>query len=455
MKKALALALCLAMAFAFAACGQTTPEASSASPSAQAGGEKVQITYSYWGTPDESATVQTVADTFNASQDRIEVTVMPIPHEEYVTKLNTMATATELPDCGIMSEAGVLQFAESGLLADVSTMYGEGDSKPLDSLTFKYESKPVAYSAANEVLLLYYNKDMFDKAKVAYPPADAANAWTWDQFVDTAKLLTLDANGNNAKSPSFDANNIVQYGCMVENLTWQLEVWALSNGSGFYSEDGSKVIINDAAAAEAIQKVADLYLKDHVAPLSTGITDDGMQRSIVAGTCAMATGGAWNVGTCLSSARDEGLNYGVGVLPYMQQKVTICTGGPNVVFSQSEHPAEAMEFIKWYMQEENSWSLIESGIWMPILSKWYTDESLRHKWVDNPAFPPYDEYKTAVVDYAAKYAKSASWYYVNNTTDFNTQLGALLGPVWTGEKTAQQVLDEGYDALVGAYEGNG
>ena len=64
----------------------------------------------------------------------------------------------------------------------------------------------------------------------------------------TAKLLTLDANGNNAKSPKFDAKNIVQYGCMVENLTWQLEVWCLSNGSGFYSKDGSKVTINDPAA---------------------------------------------------------------------------------------------------------------------------------------------------------------------------------------------------------------
>lgn len=52
-------------------------------------------------------------------------------------------------------------------------------------------------------------------------------------------------------------------------------------------------------------------------------------------------------------------------------------------------------------------------------------------------------------------AKSTSWYYVNNTTDFNTILGSLLGPVWTGEKTAQQAIDDGYDSLVAAYEGNG
>ena len=416
---------------------------------------RVNILYSFWGTPDEGAAVQAVADKFTASQDRIKVEVLSIPHDNYDTRLNIMATAKELPDCGIMSEAGVLQYAENGLLYDVSNMYAAGDSKPLDSLTFKFDNTPVAYSAANEILLMYYNKDMFDAAGVDYPPVNAADAWSWDEFVSTAKLLTLDSKGNNANSPDFNPNNIVQYGCMIENLTWQLEVWCLSNGSGFYSEDGSEVTINDSAAIDAIQKIADLHLVEHVAPLSAGLTDDGVQRSLIAGTCAMTTNGAWNVGTCLASARDEGLNYGVAVLPYMKERVTICTGGPQVVFSQTEHPEEAMEWIKWYLREENSWALIESGIWMPILDKWYTDEALTRKWVENPNFPDYNDYKSAVVDYAKDYSRSTSWYYVNNTVDFNTLLGSLLGEVWTGNKTAKEAINGGYNALLDAREGNG
>ncbi|WP_293894164.1 MULTISPECIES: ABC transporter substrate-binding protein [unclassified Sphaerochaeta] len=440
----LTVLLCILIAMALPAAG-----------SKEAGdqGKRVNITYSFWGTPDEGATVQKVADRFNASQQRITVEIMAIPHDTYVTKLNTLATAKNLPDCGIMSEAGVLQFAENGLLYDISTMYGAGDSKPLDSLAFRYQGKPVAYSAANEILLLFYNKTMFDKAGVPYPPTDAANAWTWDEFVQVAKRLTLDSNGNDATSSAFNPNAIVQYGAMVENLTWQLEVWCLSNGSGFYAEDGSKVIINEAAATEALQKIADLHLVHHVAPLSSGLTDDGVQRSLIAGTCAMTTNGAWNVGTSLASARAEGLNYGVAVLPYMKEKVTICTGGPNVVFSQTKHPEEAMEWVKWYMQEENSWSLIETGIWMPILEKWYTDEALTRKWVENPNFPPYDEYKKAVVDYAREYSRSTSWYYVNNTNDFNTLLGSILGDVWTGKKTAKDAIDQNYTQLVSAFKG--
>lgn len=467
-KKLLAVLMMALMTFSLAACGKDTTESSgdnnpndaanssseSTPTEAASTGEKVKITYSMWGSAEEGSVTQALADKFNASQDRIEVEVVAIPWENYMTKLNTMATARELPDTGIMSEAGVLQWAEQGMLADIGSMYGENDSKPLDCLAFKYDGKPVAYSAANEIILMYYNKDMFDAAGVAYPPSSVDNAWTWDEFVATAKKLTSDKNGKHPDESGFDAQNIVKYGCLVENLAWQLETWPISNGAGYYSKDGSQVTINDPASIEAIQKVADLYLVDHVAPLSTGATDDSIQRSIIAGTCAMGTGGAWNVGTCLSDARAEGLNYGVAVLPYMKEKTTLCTGGPNVVFSQTKHPEEAMEWLKWYYQEENSWALISTGIWMPILDKWYTDEEMTHKWVDNPNFPPYEEYKSAVVDYAKSTARSASWYYVNNTVDFNNLLTSVLGDVWTGKITAEEAITQNIDALKAAYEGN-
>lgn len=463
--KWLAIVLGIAMLVTLlAACGgakeapettQTTAGTTTAAPTTAAPAEKVKITYSFWGSADETKVVQAAMDKFNASQDKIEVSTMVIPWESYMTKLNTMATAGELPDTGMMQEASLLQWAKQGVLADISTMFGEGEAKPLDSLTYKYEGKPVAYANANEILLLYYNKDMFDAAGVAYPPASADKAWTWDEFVAAARKLTVDKNGKHPEEAGFDPQNIKQYGCLVENLPWQLETWAISNGGGYYAKDGSKVIINEPASIEGIQKIADLYLKDHVAPLSTGATDDSIQRSIIARTCAMGTGGAWNVGTCLSTAREEGLNYGVAVLPYMKEKVTLCTAGATAIFNQTKHLREAMDWVKWYSLEENSWGLIESGIWMPRLDKYYTDEAFTHKWVDNPNFPPYDEYKSAVVDYAKdmNITRSASWFYVVNTVDFNNLLNSVLGDVWTGKTTAEKAITSNIDKLNAAFQG--
>lgn len=431
-----------------------TPKTETETPAStsESTGEKVHITYAQWGNETETAATQAVADKFNQSQDEIEVEVIKIDHDTYVTKLNAMATAGELPDTAIMSEAGVLKFAENGLLADISSMYGEGDSKPLDSITFKYQGTPVAYSAANEVLNLWYNIDLLEEIcskqglNVAdfTPPASADSAWDWDTFVKIAQTLTVDINGNNALSPDFDPANVDVYGCTVNTLPWQLEVWAKSNGGGYYSADGKECTINDDATVEALQKIADLSDVYHCAPPVTSAAN-ALESSLGSKKVVMATDGTWNVGTFLGPSAD--FKYGVGVLPYMKEKVTICTGGPNVVFATTKHPEEAMTWLKWYYQEENSWSLIEAGTWMPILDKWYTDDEFTNKWIDNPNYPDHDMYKSAVVDYARENSQSTAWYYINATDEFNATLDSAFSAVWSGDQTMKEAIDEYYDEL--------
>lgn len=459
-----------------AGCGSTeqtgiadeeTPKASDAASGTSAdtasdttdSGDRVHITYAQWGNETETAATQKVADKFNSEQDDIEVEVVKIDHDSYVTKLNAMATAGELPDTAIMSEAGVLKFAENGLLADISSMYGENDAKPLDSLTFRYQGTAVAYSAANEVLNTWYNIDLLnevcekegiDPAEVT-PPASADDAWDWDTFVKVAQTLTLDTSGRNALDPDFDPDNIDVYGCTVNTLPWQLEVWAKSNGAGYYIEDGTKCTIDDPATVDALQKIADLSNVYHCAPPVTSAAN-ALESSLGSKKVVMATDGAWNVGTYLGPNAD--FKYGVGVLPYMKEKVTICTGGPNVVFSTTEHPEEAMTWLKWYYQEENSWSLIEAGTWMPILENWYTDEALTDKWIDNPNYPDHDMYKSAVVDYAMNNCESASWYYVNGTDEFNSTLDTVFSTVWSGDETMQEAIDENKEELNDIFEEN-
>jgi multiple sugar transport system substrate-binding protein len=69
--------------------------------------------------------------------------------------------------------------------------------------------------------LIYYNADLFDKAGLEYPPAEIGKKyvldgksvdWDWTTVAEIARRLTVDANGNNAKSLDFEANKIVQFG---------------------------------------------------------------------------------------------------------------------------------------------------------------------------------------------------------------------------------------------------
>ena len=113
----------------------------------------------------------------------------------------------------------------------------------------------------------------------------------------------------------------------------------------------------------------------------------------------------------------------------------------------SKHPEEAMTWLKWYYQEENSWSLIEAGTWMPILDKWYTDDEFTNKWIDNPNYPDHDMYKSAVVDYARENSQSTAWYYINATDEFNATLDSAFSAVWSGDQTMKEAIDEYYDEL--------
>jgi multiple sugar transport system substrate-binding protein len=132
--------------------------------------------------------------------------------------------------------------------------------------------------------------------------------------------------------------------------------------------------------------------------------------------------------------------------------ITICTGGPNVVFATTKHPQEAMTWLKWYAQEENSWDLIKAGTWMPILESYYTDSAKTDKWINNKNFPEHDMYKSAVVDYAHNNSKSTAWYYVNGTDVFNTTLDTVLSHIWTGKMTAKDALGKFYPDLNDAFE---
>ena len=411
----------------------------------QRGGERVEISYTFWGSPQELIDTTNTAIRFNDSQSNISVRVEQIPWEVYETVLRTRATARLMPDAGMLLEGSVASFAKAGLLANSATMYAANDM-PLDSVTFRdTNGNPVAYSSSNEILMLFYNVDMFDSAGVPHPSPRVQDAWNWDQFVEVARRLTFDTAGRTPGQAGFDRNNIRQYGVLVENLAWQLEVWALSNGGGFYNANGTEVIIDQPAAIEAIQRVADLHLVHNVSPFSPGLTDDGVQRSMLAGNVAMTTNGQWNVGTAFPGS---GIRYGVAPLPYMRERLTINTSGAAVVFNtgNTQRTTAAMEFIKFMTDVEAVWdTLVASGIWMPNKIKYYTDPALTARWINNPNFPP--NYQVAVVDYTLSHARPAAWYYTPNTGEFNTLLQSVLGDVWTGARTAQQAIQANIAAL--------
>ncbi|MCL2670551.1 MAG: extracellular solute-binding protein [Clostridiales bacterium] len=438
LRKIIAILFAAIMVFGLAAC-----TAGSKGP--------VEITFSFWGSEEERASTEAVLEQYNALQDKVVVKPMYIGRDQYVEKLNTMATGGGMPDCGMIAEDSAIGMARNGLMSNIDLYEGQ-ESKPLDCIIFKDAGNPVAYSTANEILALWYNKELFDKAGVAYPPATLDKAWSWDEFIEVSKQLTFDANGLHPGEEGFDKNNIVQYGCYVNQYTWQLEVWALSNGGRWFSEDGTSIVF-DNAAVEAMQKVFDLHLVHNVAPFINGTVDAGFSLSLGTGNVAMCTEGQWATGF------GGDIDYGVGVLPYMKEKANICTGGAIGMFAQTKHPTETAEFLRWYGSEDFNFGAIEAGWWMPTKLNWYTDPALLNKWIfenERRTTIGADNYKTAFVDVclADGVVRSTGWYYTPNTTEvlYQTLQPALVEAI-NGSKTAAQVIGEIRAALEAALAG--
>jgi multiple sugar transport system substrate-binding protein len=418
------------------AAGTTTTDAK------QAGSEQVTIKYIDWGEKEEHAANAIGIANFEKAHPNIKVDYQSIPYDQYNTKLSAMAASKTLPDLGNLLEAQALKWAESGVLLDLTPYYKDGSVKPkLESNKFTTpDGKVVGYSVANEVVLLHYNKDLFDEAKVPYPPAETEKAWTWDQMVDAAKKLTKDKNGKHPGESGFDPKNIVQYGIQMStgaDFFWT--PFAISNGGGEVSQDGKQLLLDKPETIEAIQKVADLALVEYVSPnpaQAKSLPGD-VGTKLFTKKVAMVESGQWelsNIGPQVS----KGLRNGIGVLPIFKKPATTNTGTPLVIFNTSKHVKETVELYKFLMDPNNNLALIDNGTWMPAETQWYTDPELIKRWTQNPVHPP--EYKTAVIDYALKATYPTPWFFLPTYGRISDVLNPGLDPVWLGTKTAKEAI---------------
>ena len=425
--------------------------------------EEVTISYAFWGDVEEYEIVQANVNRFMEEFPWITIELINMDRGEYETWMNTQAAAGTLPDTAMMAESMVIPWAERGavLPIDVNAIAEAVGDMPLDHLAFRHNGQVLAYSVCNNIVALFYNEDMFEEAGVDAPPKNVADAWTWDEFIDVAKSLTIDSAGRNAHDAGFDRNNVVQWGIRFYNASWMLETWAHANNGSWFSGPDT-LTIGEAESVEALQMIADLHLVHGVSP-QFGTNEGTIDTWLVEDT-AMAINGTWSFGVWLGAAnRNHGLNFNVGVLPGMAGNATLSTAGVNVMMSDTEHPEAASLFLAWYAQPENAWPTVERGTWMPIFSAWYEDEALMRRWSDNdhpereepPNFPPFEDYRAAVIGPASdmNYVVSAAWYSVPNMDIFLDILGTVLADIWDGTLTAEEAIHAGLNELTAANRG--
>lgn len=411
-------------------------------PTSAADCEPVKLTFTFWGSVNEKNDIETAIRNWNEANPCIQVQPMHIPATgtNYVQKLTTMLAGDTAPDLGYLSESQAFKWAAEGTILDLTPYMGANPERQyVKSTIYRAGDVLMGTGLATGVMLFYYNKDVFDAAGVPYPPAKASEAWTWDEFVQNAKLLTRDRAGKTAADPAFNPDEIDTYGVTLPSWWGGWYPFVMSNGGQFASEDGTKLLLNSPEAVEALQNFQDLVYVDHVMPNPTQSsslpTGDVLMQSR---KVAMSMDGMWRV----TDFAKLGINWGVAVLPKYKEPETVVLSVPKVIFSTTKHPDEAYKFYS-YISDPAQVGLFKSGLWAPHEQAYFTDPALLDTWVtaEGSAYPP--EAMDAIVDYTLNYTPEQSpVYWVQNIGQILSEaVDPNIQNMMNGKVTAQEAMD--------------
>lgn len=405
--------------------------------------EGAHLVFTYWGSTVEKETIENAMKQFEAAYPGVTVEPLHIPND-YDTKMVTMEAAGEAPDVCYMSVTMAFTWGKEGKLVNIYDKLAVDEAMSvedfMDGVWFEWEpGKTFGALPAIEPFGVFYSKDAFDAAGLEYPKA----GWTWDEFIATARKLTIDANGKTAEEEGFDPENIAQFGVQFGTGSADYLSFVYSNGGDYITKEG-EFVLNQPEAVEALQNIADVINVEHLAP--SPIQAKAIPSPVISlqtGKVAMLVGGQWN---CLDLGNAE-INFDLAPIPVYKKIGCIVQGGTVVMSAESKYPEAAWELWKWMYNPEAVLDLHATGLWMPAMKAWFTDEELLNKWAIGNKYHP-EGFKQTFIDPLLEDATSYTSMYVENFGAIDALVGPALDPVWLGEQDAQSALDGIYEAAV-------
>ncbi len=157
----------------------------------------------------------------------IKVETWNEPWDDYFTKIQALWASGDsktIPDIAFLWPTP--KYAAEGVLENLDPYiqksgYDLNDYWPGLLESAKYNGSVYGLPRDIEVNILYYNKDLFDKAGVKYPDEN----WTWDDLLAAAEKLTVkDASGK-----------VTQYALAMEN-NGKYDKWVNQNGGAILDD---------------------------------------------------------------------------------------------------------------------------------------------------------------------------------------------------------------------------
>jgi multiple sugar transport system substrate-binding protein len=369
----LALLLTASSALGAPAAQQTVPPTPTAvavdtfDPAA-AGGRQVVKWYVGLGTggdPKQIEVQRKVVDQFNKQQERIYLALQIVDNRVASTTLATQIAANNVPDIvGPVGTVGRATFDGNYLDLTPYIQSSGMDLSVYDPAVVNAYNIPgqgqIGLPFAVFPSYIYYNKDLFDEANLPYPPQNfgeqyQGKTWDWNTLRDLAKTLTVDDKGNDANSPDFAPDHIVQFGFDLQYGTDPRAMATVFGANQLIDDQGNAYIPPNWL--QAWHFFYDAMWSDHWMPNDPYRNSDLFGKGSVfnSGHLAMAYTHLWY--TCCIDPVSKGgkvKNWDIGVIPSYNGVTTAKLHADSfVIMKATKAPDAAFEVYRYLIANKD------------------------------------------------------------------------------------------------------
>ena len=380
----------------------------------------VNITIWHGYVDTEGKAMTALVNEFNATHPKIHVTAHFYGNSDYaLQKVLAAIAGGDPPDISYLYGSWAANIAQSPKTLVLNNYINKdpsfdwSDFWPSERQVATVNGKIVGVPALVDNLALVYNKELFQKAHLAYPTAN----WTWADLQAAAKKLTIPSQKQFGWAYVNDAS---------EDTVWRFEALLWQQNGSILTADGKHAAFDSAAGVKALTLLQQMAVDDHSVYLDSG--NDQYAPLFNSGHIGMLYTGPWDL------SGFPNVNFGVQILPAGLNHQTI--SGPDnwVLFNNGSARAQAAwTFISWFTSAKESlqWSL-RTG-----------DLPIRSSVLKLPGYQAYIKKYRGVSTFVANLSNAV---HVRPVTPLYPKISAAIGQavqaVLLGKAQPQQALNQ-------------
>ena len=382
MRRNAALVMAGALVMGLTACGSSGNESNGDG----------KLVFQIWDA-GQKAGMEKLTEAYMEEHPDVKIEVQATGWDEYWTKLEASATSNSMPDIFWMHSNQMYKYADNGILADCSDIVDANSFSDISIANAEgSDGKVYGVPKDKDLVVLVYNKEIFDQAGVAYPD----DTWTWDNLTEASEKI-YEQTG--------------KYGYMAYAHD-QIGYWnfVYQNGGEILNEDGTKAEYTEKATSDAIKFYVNLQNNDWC-PTQEQFANTSATEQFFSGQGAMFFAGSWDLANFCSTYTDMNGKWDVAVLPKCPNpesgdgRAVISNSVSYATAAEGKNKDTAMDFLKFLASEEGQRIQGESGVAIPAYN------GLEDTWVNTFAENGYDIHPENIIpmfDYSVKYVNNPS-----------------------------------------------